>query len=54
MLTETVTQPVPRMAFAKFASLSGLTPGKYIAVIEALDMVAHKTIRQEAPFVITQ
>jgi VWFA-related protein len=54
VLTETVTQPVPRMAFAKFTSLSGLTPGKYIAVIEALDMVAHKTIRQEASFVITQ
>lgn len=54
VLTETATQPVPRMAFAKFASLSGLTPGKYVAVIEALDMVAHKTIRQEASFVITQ
>lgn len=54
VLTETVSQPVPRMAFAKFTSLSGLTPGKYVAVIEALDMVAHKTIRQEASFVITQ
>lgn len=54
VLTETVTQPVPRMSFAKFASLSGLMPGKYIAVIQAVDMVAHKTIRQEASFVITQ
>ncbi len=54
VLTETVSQPVPRMTFAKFANLSGLTPGKYIAVIEALDMVAHKTIRQEASFAITQ
>lgn len=54
VLTETVTQPVPHMTFAKFASLSGLTPGKYTAVIEALDMVARKTIRQEASFVITQ
>ena len=54
VLTETMTQPVPRMPFAKFASLAGLTAGKYVAVIEALDMVAHKTIKQEAQFVITQ
>jgi VWFA-related protein len=54
VLTDTVTQPVPRLTFAKFASLAGLTPGKYVAVIEALDMVAHKLIKQEAPFVITQ
>jgi hypothetical protein len=54
VLTETVTQPVPRMTFAKFASLAGLTAGKYMAVIEALDMVAHKKITQEAAFVITQ
>jgi VWFA-related protein len=54
VLTETVTQPVPRLTFAKFASLAGLTAGKYVAVIEALDMVTHKTIKQEAPFIITQ
>jgi VWFA-related protein len=54
VLTETVPQPVPRLPFAKFASLAGLTEGKYVAVIEALDMVAHKKITQEAPFVITQ
>jgi VWFA-related protein len=54
VLTETVTQPVPRLTFAKYASLAGLTTGKYVAVIEALDMVTHKVIKQEAPFVITQ
>jgi VWFA-related protein len=54
VLTEAVTQPVPRLTFAKYASLAGLTTGKYVAVIEALDMVTHKKIRQEAPFVITQ
>lgn len=54
VLTDTVTQPVPRLTFAKFASLAGLTPGKYVAVIQALDMVTHKTIAQQAPFIIIQ
>lgn len=54
VLTDAVSQPVPRLAFAKFMSLAGLTAGKYVAVIEALDMVTHKSIKQEAPFVITQ
>ena len=54
VLTETVTEPVPRMPFAKFASLAGLSAGKYVAMIEALDMVGHKTIKREASFVIKQ
>lgn len=54
VLTETMTQPIQCMPFAKFTSLAGLTPGKYVALIEAMDMVAHKKIKREAPFVITQ
>jgi VWFA-related protein len=54
MLTETAPRPVPCLTFAKYASLVGLTTGKYVAVIEALDMVTHKLITQQAPFVITQ
>lgn len=54
VLTDAVSQPVPRLTFAKFASLAGLTAGKYVAVIESLDMVTHKAIKQEAQFVITQ
>jgi VWFA-related protein len=54
VLTDPVSQPIPRLPFAKFASLAGLTSGKYVAVIEALDMTTHKKITQEAPFIITQ
>jgi hypothetical protein len=54
VLTETVTRQVPCLTFAKYVSLHGLTTGKYVAVIEALDVVTHKLITQQAPFVITQ
>jgi VWFA-related protein len=54
VLTEAVSQPVTRIPFAKFASLAGLTAGTYVAAIEATDMIAHKTIKQSAQFVITQ
>ena len=54
VLTETVNRPVPCLTFAKYTSLAGLTAGKYVAVIEALDMVTHKLITQQEPFVITQ
>jgi len=54
MLTEAVAEPIPRLTFAKFASLAGLTPGKYVAAIEALDMITHKKVTREAPFIITQ
>jgi VWFA-related protein len=54
VLTETVNRPIPCLTFAKYASLAGLTAGKYVAVIEALDMATHKLITQQEPFVITQ
>jgi len=54
VLTEMVNRPVPCLTFAKYTSLAGLTAGKYVAVIEALDMVTHKLITQQEPFVITQ
>ena len=52
-LTEAVNEPLPHLTFAKFISLTGLPAGKYTAVIEAVDSVAHKTVRQQASFVIT-
>ena len=52
VLTESMTQPVPHMTCAKFASLAGLSPGNYVASIEARDMVTHKLVTQEVPFVI--
>ncbi len=54
MLTETVTRTVPCLPFAKYTSLAGLTPGKYVAVIEVLDLITHKLITQQSPFVITK
>jgi hypothetical protein len=54
MLTEALTEPVPHMTFAKYISLARLSPGKYVAVIEALDVVTRKLVRRQAPFVITQ
>jgi VWFA-related protein len=52
VLTETVTRQVRCLSFAKYISLAGLTTGKYVAVIETLDMVTRKLITQQAPFVI--
>jgi hypothetical protein len=54
VLTETLTQPVPHLIFAKFISLAGLTPGNYTAAIEAKDTVTHKLVTQQVPFVIKQ
>ena len=53
-LTETVAEPVAHLIFAKYVKLSGLTPGKYSAMIETRDMVHKKLAKQEAWFVITQ
>ncbi len=52
VLTNTVTEPVPHLTFAKYTSLAGLTAGKYVAVIEARDMVTRKLITKQAAFVI--
>jgi VWFA-related protein len=53
-LTETQGDPVPHLTFAKFITLTGLSPGQYTALIEATDQVAHKQARQQASFVITK
>jgi hypothetical protein len=53
VLTESATQPVPHLTFAKYTSLAGLAPGKYVALIEARDMLAQKLVTQQLPFVIT-
>lgn len=53
-LTETVAEPVPHLAFAKYISLAPLRAGKYTAMIEARDMVTGKLVKREASFVITQ
>ena len=52
-LTETISEPVPHLTFAKFIKLTGLQTGKYTAVIETRDMVQQKVTKQEVPFVIT-
>jgi VWFA-related protein len=54
VLTETLTQPVPHLIFAKFINLAGLMPGNYTAAIEAKDTVTHKLVTQHVPFVIKQ
>jgi hypothetical protein len=53
-LTETVAEPAPHLAFAKYVKLAGLAPGKYSALIETRDMVGKKVVKQEASFAITQ
>jgi VWFA-related protein len=52
-LTETVPEPAPHLAFAKYVKLAGLPPGKYSALIETRDMVGKKVVKQEASFAIT-
>ncbi len=53
-LTEMVAEPAPYLTFAKYVKLTGLTPGRYFAMIETRDMVQKKLVKQEAWFVITQ
>jgi VWFA-related protein len=54
VLTETLGRPVPHLTFAKYIKLAGLPQGKYTAMVEALDMVSHKLVKQQASFLITQ
>jgi VWFA-related protein len=49
-LTETATEPMPHLTFAKYIKLSGLAPGKYSALIESRDLVQQKVVKQEVPF----
>lgn len=51
-LTQPVKDPVPHLSFAKFVKLTGLTPGKYKAVIESLDTVKQTRVTKEASFEI--
>jgi hypothetical protein len=52
VLTETESRPVPHLTFAEYIRLTGLTVGKYTAIIEAKDMVTKKYVKQEAAFEI--
>ena len=45
-------QAAPELVFAQYLKLSGLTPGKYTALIESRDLVKQKVLKQEAAFVI--
>jgi VWFA-related protein len=51
-LTESATEPVLHLTFAKYVKLAGLPAGKYSAVIESRDIVQQKVLKQEAWFVI--
>jgi VWFA-related protein len=51
-LTDTSTQPVPGLTFAKYIKLAGLAPGRYSAVIESRDIAQQKVLKQEAWFII--
>jgi VWFA-related protein len=54
VLTETSAEPVQHLTFAKYLSLTGLSTGKYIAMIEVKDMVTRKLVTQQASFIIIQ
>ncbi|HYX40115.1 MAG TPA: hypothetical protein VE821_00385, partial [Pyrinomonadaceae bacterium] len=54
VLTETQAEPVPHLTFAKYISLAKLPAGTYSALVEARDMVTHKLVKQQMPFIITQ
>jgi VWFA-related protein len=53
-VTETLPEPVPHLTFAKYIRLAGLPAGKYVAMIEARDMVTGKLVKQQASFVIAR
>jgi len=53
VLTDILADPVPHVTFAKFVKLTGLSAGKYSALIEARDIVQKKMIKHEASFMIT-
>ena len=52
VLTDVLSEPVPHLTFAKYIALAGLGAGNYAAVIETTDMVTHKLVKQQVPFVI--
>jgi hypothetical protein len=54
VLTDVANEPVPHLTFAKYITLAGLATGNYTAVIETMDMVTHKLVKQQVPFTITE
>jgi VWFA-related protein len=52
VLTDVLMQPVPHLTFAKYISLKGLSPGKYMAVLETRDMVNRDLVKQTLPFIV--
>ncbi len=52
-LSDSASESVPHLTFAKYIKLTGLPPGKYAAVIESRDIVQQKVVRQEVQFAIT-
>ncbi|MDX6708997.1 MAG: hypothetical protein QOH96_13 [Blastocatellia bacterium] len=53
VLTDILADPVPHVTFAKFVKLTGLSAGKYSAVIESRDIDQKKMIKHEVSFMIT-
>ena len=53
-LIETLGEPTPHLTFSKYISLDGFPVGRYIAKIEAKDMVTGRLIDKQISFVITQ
>jgi hypothetical protein len=43
---------MPHLTFAKYIKLSGLSPGKYAALIESRDLVQQKVVKQDVSFEI--
>ncbi|HEX5734522.1 MAG TPA: VWA domain-containing protein [Blastocatellia bacterium] len=54
VLTESLSEPVPHLTFAKYISLAGLPAGKYAAVIESRDMITGRHVTQQESFFIRQ
>lgn len=54
VLTELTGEPVPHLVFAKYITLTGLAAGNYTAVVETMDMITHKLVKQQVLFVIAE
>jgi VWFA-related protein len=54
VLTDVSSEPLPHLIFAKYITLAGLAAGDYAAVIETMDMVTHKLVKQQVAFRIVE
>lgn len=54
VLTDVTDEPVPHLTFARYISLAGLAAGNYTAMIETMDMVTHKLVKQQVAFTISE